>query len=97
MSQGVPHKRADLPIRAGGVLLLGIAWFAARALRHLAQTPPHHQASAVALLLAAIAFLTASIGCALLSLGCHLFDQIEVSGRWRNAHPLKLEPIEDDD
>jgi hypothetical protein len=97
MNQGLRHERADLPIRAGGTLLLGMAWFAARALRHLAQAPPPHQAGALGLLLAAIAFVAASIGCALLSLGSHLFDQIEVSGRWRNAHPLQLEPIEGDD
>ena len=78
------HRRpeAGLIIRASGLALLAISAVAARSLLTRAGTPPATQ-DALAYLLALIAFLCGSVGCAMAFVGVHLFDEVEVSPRWR--------------
>ncbi|WP_287977205.1 hypothetical protein [Sphingomonas sp.] len=83
-------RRADLGLRAGGLCLLliaGLAWRRLIAL-HIASGG----ADAFAFLLALIAFLSASLGSAATLLGGHLFDEVEVSARWRRAGPDRALP-----
>jgi hypothetical protein len=47
-----------------------------------AGTPPA-ALGALDYLLALVAFACGSVGCAMLFVGAHLFDQVEVSARWR--------------
>lgn len=75
--------RADIGLRILGLTLCAIAY---QALAHLVgMRPPAapHQSGPLAYLLAAIGFMSASAGTALALLGKHLFDQVEVSARWR--------------
>jgi len=75
------HRKpwAGLIIRITGLALLAVAAFTARRLFARATTPP----DGLEYLLALIAFASASAGCAMATLGAHLFDQVEVSARWR--------------
>ena len=73
--------KADIGLRLLGLLSCGLAW---AALSHLfAMRPPARSPAGLAYALAAIGFLSASAGAALTFLGHHLFDEIEVSSRWR--------------
>jgi hypothetical protein len=73
--------RVDLGLRAAGLLLCGVALLA---MRHLCAVQVHPQpAGVIAFGLAAAAFLGASGGSAMLILGGHLFEEVEVSERWR--------------
>ncbi|WP_203310881.1 hypothetical protein [Sphingomonas beigongshangi] len=76
-------RRADLSLRAGGLCLLVISGLALR--RLIALHIASGGADAFAFLLALIAFLSASLGSAATLLGGHLFDEVEVSARWRRA------------
>jgi hypothetical protein len=73
-------RRADLGLRASGLLLCGIAYAAVSRLCGL--HPSAQTAGAGACAWAAIAFVAASSGSAMLMLGRHLFDAIRVSQRW---------------
>lgn len=74
-------RRADLGLRASGLLLCGIAYTAVSRLSAMHISP--QTAGVFAYAFAAIGFLTASAGSALVLVGRHLFDEIEVSERWR--------------
>lgn len=82
--------RADLGLRASGLLLCGIAYTAIS--RLCAMHIPPQTAGALAYALAAIGFLCASAGSAMVMLGHHLFDEIEVSERWR-PRPRDIFPL----
>lgn len=74
-------RRADGALRGSGLILWEIAY---AAITHLyAEHPSPVSPGAMALALAAIGFLGASIGSALVMLGRHVFDEVEVSSRWR--------------
>jgi hypothetical protein len=73
--------RLDLGLRASGLLSCGIAYAAIA--RLVAMQVPSGSASAAAYGLATIGFLAASAGSAMVMLGHHLFDEVEVSARWR--------------
>jgi len=77
------HQRhVDLGIRATGALLCCIAYVA---IANLAAMPIRSQSvGALAYSLATVGFLGASAGSAMIALGHHLFDEIEVSQRWRH-------------
>ena len=82
-------RRADLGLRASGLLLCWISYAAIA--RLVALHVPPQSAEALAYGLAAIGFIAASGGSAMLFLGHHLFDEIEVSARWRrkpNSDPF---------
>jgi hypothetical protein len=74
----------DLAIRAVGTLLLALCWLVISALMRAASGRIAHSA-AMDYLLAAVGFLSASAGTASVILGRHLFDDIEVSPRWRRS------------
>ena len=84
-------RPGDLLMRAGGALLLLVSGTAIGTLAH------HHAAHRVFsphifdLALAATGFLASSIGAALLALGHHVFDEVEVSERWRYRQPPRAE------
>ncbi|QXQ06965.1 hypothetical protein KX816_02570 [Sphingosinicellaceae bacterium] len=66
--------------RVIGLLLVLVAWAAARAMIGLVAA--RHPATPVECLLAGVAFVGASYGSALLVLGDHMFDPVEVAPRW---------------
>jgi hypothetical protein len=72
---------ADLGLRALGLLFCGIAYTAIS--RLCALHISDQTIGALTYFLALIGFLGASAGSALVMLGHHLFDEIEVSERWR--------------
>ena len=74
-------RRADLGLRAVGLLFCAMAYIAVWRLSALALSP--HGSGALAFALAAIGFLVASAGGVMVLLGHHLFDGIAVSERWR--------------
>ena len=74
-------RRAAGALRGGGLILWMIAYSAMTHLR--AGHPSPVSPGAMALALATIGFLGASAGTALVMLGRHLFDEVEVSARWR--------------
>jgi hypothetical protein len=75
--------KADIGLRLLGLVGCGVAW---AALSHLfAMRPPARSPGVFAYALAAIGFVSASAGAALTLLGHHLFDEIEVSSRWRRG------------
>ena len=78
-------RRADLGLRALGVLLCGLSYaaFARLAALHILA----HSAGLTAYALATAGFITASSGTAMALLGRHLFDEIQVSARWRRDPP----------
>jgi len=85
-------RRADLGLRASGLLLCGIAYTALSRLCAMPLSPD--TVGALAFALAAIGLLAASAGSAMAALGHHLFDQIKVSERWQpRTHDVIL-PIE---
>lgn len=74
-------RQADLGLRALGLMSWTMAYFAVRTLVAMRISP--QSAGALAYGLATIGFLGASAGSALAFMGNHLFDEIEVSSRWR--------------
>lgn len=74
-------RRADLGLRASGLILCWISYAAFARLVAVHSSP--HAGDVVAYGLAALGFIAASGGSAMLLLGHHLFDEIEVSARWR--------------
>lgn len=85
-------RRADLGLRASGLLLCGIAYTALSRLCAMPLSPD--TVGALAFALAAIALLAASAGSAMAALGHHLFDQIKVSERWQPRLQDVILPIE---
>ena len=84
-------RRADFGLRASGLLLCGIAYAAVACLCAMRISP--QTVGALACALAAIGFLGASAGSAMVLLGHHLFNQIEVSARWRHrSREIMLPP-----
>ncbi|MEG3084403.1 hypothetical protein U1707_12185 [Sphingomonas sp. PB2P12] len=75
-------RRADFGLRASGLLMCGIAYAAVA--RLCAMHISSQTAGALAYALAVTGFLGASAGGAMAMLGHHLFDEIEVSARWRH-------------
>ena len=85
-------RRADLGLRASGLLVCGTAYTALSRLCAMPLSPD--TVDALAFALAAIGLLAASAGSAMAALGHHLFDQIKVSERWQpRTHDVIL-PIE---
>ncbi len=85
-------RRADLGLRASGLLLCGTAYTALSRLCAMPLSPD--TVDALAFALAAIGLLAASAGSAMAALGHHLFDQIALSERWQpQTHDVSL-PIE---
>lgn len=77
--------KADLGLRVVGLILCGMAYLAIARLFALHPPAPPKSAGALAYGLATIGFLGGSVGGAMTTLGHHLFDEIEISDRWRRA------------
>lgn len=79
-------RRADILLRLLGLALCAIAYlaFARLVALHIA---PGTRSPAIAYALALVGFLSGSMGNALTFLGHHLFDEVEVSARWRTRRP----------
>ncbi|MBB3350071.1 hypothetical protein [Sphingomonas sp. BK069] len=75
-------RSGDVALRAGGLCLWALSYFAVARLGSL-NLPPM-KAGPLSFTLASIGFVAASAGGLLLSLGRHLFDEVEVSARWRH-------------
>ena len=83
-------RRADIVLRATGLLLCWVSYTAI--LRLFAMHVPPQKAGVLAYGIAAVGFMAASAGSALTILGHHLFDEIEVSARWRGRPDLDVFP-----
>jgi hypothetical protein len=80
--------KADLGLRLCGLASCGVSCIAIGTLAALRlPDSPQREPVLLLLLLAGIGFLCASVGIALLLLGRHLFDQVEISQRWRTIPP----------
>lgn len=89
MTVWTDKRTRDVSIRAAGAFCCISAYLAAGELANLRPSTPGTQPAAIAYLLAAIAFLGASLGTALAVLGHHVFDEIEVSDRWKRRPPAR--------
>jgi hypothetical protein len=81
------HERtiAKLGLRAAGLVLLAIAYWAGSALyRRFAGSLAHPP---LEYLLASVTIVCTSGGAAMTVMGHHLFDQVEVSSRWAKRPP----------
>ncbi len=85
-------RRADLGLRASGLLVCGTAYTALSRLCAMPLSPD--TVDALAFALAAIGLLAASAGSAMAALGHHLFDQIALSERWQPRSQDVSLPIE---
>ena len=84
-------RRADIGLRAIGVLLCIIAYQAILRLIAIQPLPPEQAHGAEAFFLAAVGFLSASAGSAMTCLGDHLFDRIEISTRWGSGRVIPFD------
>jgi hypothetical protein len=91
MTRWIQKQPTDVAIRAAGALCCGASYLAVGGLAHLRIATHAAQPGALAYALAAIAFLGASAGAMLVVLGHHIFDQVQVSGRWQHR-PIPIEP-----
>ncbi len=83
-------RRADIVLRASGLLLCWVSYTAIS--RLITMHVPPQKAGVLAYGIAAVGFMAASAGSALTLLGHHLFDEIEVSARWRGHPDLNVFP-----
>lgn len=83
-------RRADIILRATGLLLCWISYAAIS--RLVAMHVPPQKTGALAYGIAAIGFIAASAGGALTFSGRRLFDDVEVSARWRGRSGLSVSP-----
>lgn len=77
------NPAANVGLRIAGLALLGIAWSLAVRLHHMGAGVSARDTSALMLLFAAMVFLCGSAGSALMFVGPGLWDEVEVSERWR--------------
>jgi len=75
--------RWDIGLRLFGMALIGGAAAAISRMFGLVHSGSGDPAIALVYLLALAGFVSASIGSALLFLGTHIFDEVELSERWR--------------
>ena len=83
-------RRADIVLRATGLLLCWVSYTAIS--RLITMHVPPQKAGVLAYGIAAVGFMAASAGSALALLGHRLFDEIEVSARWRGRPDLNVSP-----
>lgn len=74
---------ANVGLRIGGVLMLGVGWVVTARLHHLALRMPLNDTASMRMLLAAAAFICWSAGSLLLLVGPKLWEPVDVSERWR--------------
>jgi hypothetical protein len=74
----------DAALRLAGVALLTVVWLVGRLWMHHLHGHPANDTSLFELLLGILLFAGASGGMILVSLGHHIFDQVELSERWRS-------------
>ncbi|NIJ64257.1 hypothetical protein FHR20_001188 [Sphingomonas leidyi] len=87
--------KTDIGLRLCGATSCGISYLAIHSLMALRFADGHLPQGALPFFLAAVGFLCASGGAVLLGLGHHIFDQVEISERWRTkpraeSHSAKL-------
>ena len=81
--------KADIGLRLCGATSCGLSYLAIHSLVALRLTDGQLPHGALPFFLAAVGFLCASAGAVLLSLGHHIFDQVEISARWRTKPPAE--------
>lgn len=77
--------KTDIALRLCGALSCGISYLAINALLALRLANGQLPDGALPFILAAAGFLCASAGSALFALGHHIFDEVEISRRWRTS------------
>lgn len=75
--------RWNIGLRLVGMALIGIAAAAISWMYSLVHADGDDPVTFLGYLLALIGFISASVGSALLFLGTHIFDEVEVSARWK--------------
>jgi len=81
--------RTDLGLRLFGIASCGVSCLAINTLTRLRLPDGHIPPDILAFALAAAGFLCASAGAVLLFLGRHIFDEVEISPRWRLTQPIE--------
>ncbi|SOB88259.1 hypothetical protein SAMN06297144_3407 [Sphingomonas guangdongensis] len=81
MAAWLSQRRADVALRASGILLAWLGYLAFAELLDLHAST--HRVILIDHALAAVSFVSVGSGGALLLLGRHLFDEVAVSARWR--------------
>ncbi|SOB88152.1 hypothetical protein SAMN06297144_3296 [Sphingomonas guangdongensis] len=81
MAVWLRKRQADIALRASGILLGWMGYLAFAELLHLHTQA--HSANLIDHALAAVSFVAVGGAAALLLLGRRLFDEIDVSARWR--------------
>lgn len=92
--------KTDIELRLCGAASCGVSYLAIRSLMALHLSESQMSQSALPFFLAGIGFLCASAGAAVLVLGHHIFDQVEISERWRtkpSAKPLTTQGMNPED
>jgi hypothetical protein len=74
----------DAALRLAGLALLTVVWLVGRLWMHHLHGHPANDTSLFELLLGILLFAGASGAVILVSLGRHIFDEVELSERWRS-------------
>lgn len=80
--------KANLLLRALGLILGGISYAAVSRVYDLCAATPDGYLDQICFRLAAVSFVAASAGAALMCLGNHLFDEVELPARYRRGSQL---------
>ncbi|MBB3349963.1 hypothetical protein [Sphingomonas sp. BK069] len=91
MVQWHRSRSGDLALRAGGLSLCALSYVAVARLASM-HVPPM-KAGLTSFVLAALGFVAASAGSLLLTLGRRLFDEVEVSARWRHRVRVSISSL----
>lgn len=91
MVQWHRSRSGDLALRAGGLSLCALSYVAVARLASM-HVPPM-KAGLISFVLAAFGFVAASVGGLLVTLGRRLFDEVEVSARWRHRSRVSVSSL----
>lgn len=92
MGDGHHDWKTDIGLRLCGVTSCGLSCLSVYSLIAVQLADGQLSQGALPFFLAAAGFLCASAGAVLLSFGHHIFDQVEISPRWRTKPPAR--PLE---
>jgi hypothetical protein len=77
-------RRGDILVRLSGLVLILLSVTSIRMLAHLHPMESRFDPGVIEFALAAAGFLSGSTGLGLAAIGHHVFDEVEISERWRS-------------